>query len=121
MLTIPGTADQVKAGNIHSLAVTGTARSSELPDVPTGQELGFKDFVAELWNTLVAPKGTPRPIIDRLNVALNAAMQEATVQTKFRNNGLVPETFSPAATKAFVDTEAAKWTDVVKTSNVKDE
>lgn len=119
VLTIPGTADQVKAGNILSLVVTGAARSAELPDVPTAQEAGIEDYSAELWNVLVAPKGLPQSIIDTLNAALNAAMQDAAVVSRFKTNGLVPVAMAPAQTRSFVDAERAKWADVVKTSGVK--
>ncbi|MBR1147282.1 tripartite tricarboxylate transporter substrate binding protein [Bradyrhizobium sp. AUGA SZCCT0431] len=119
VLTIPGTSDQVKAGNIVPIAVTGTARSDELPDVPTTREAGIRDFAAELWNVLVAPKGTPQPIVDKISAALAEAMKDPGVHARFKANGLVPETMTPAETRVFVDTERAKWADVVRKSGVK--
>jgi tripartite-type tricarboxylate transporter receptor subunit TctC len=118
VLTIPGTGDQVKAGKLLPLAVTGAARSSELADVPAVQELGFKDFSAELWNVLVAPKNTPQAVVDKLNAALATAMADPAVQSQFKTNGLVPVTMTPAQTKAFVDVERTKWADVIKTSGI---
>ena len=119
VLTIPGTSDQVKADNIVPIAVTGTARSDELPDVPTARETGVRDFAAELWNVLVAPKDTPQPIVDKISSALAEAMKDPGVQARFKANGLVPVTMTPAETRAFVDNERAKWADVVKKSGVK--
>src|SRR5438045_4394061 len=76
-VSIPGTAGMVghiKAGKLRALAVTGVGRSRELPDVPTVMEAGVPGYQAYIWMGLLAPKGTPPPIIDRLHAALVQAL-----------------------------------------------
>jgi tripartite-type tricarboxylate transporter receptor subunit TctC len=78
---------QVKAGALKAYAVTGDTRSPMLPDVPTTTEAGLPDFKLTVWYGLSAPKGTPAPIIARLNQALSVAMDDATVATRFADLG----------------------------------
>jgi tripartite-type tricarboxylate transporter receptor subunit TctC len=119
VLTIPGTGTQAKSGMIKPIAVTGMKRSSELPDVPTVGESGFPDYSAEIWNILVAPRGTPPAIIARLSDALNAAMGLPEVQQQYAAQGMLPVVMTSAETAEFVRHEREKWVDVVKKSGAR--
>jgi tripartite-type tricarboxylate transporter receptor subunit TctC len=119
VLTIPGTGTQAKSGMIKPIAVTGMKRSSELPDVPTVSESGFPDYSAEIWNILVAPRGTPLAIVARLSDALNAAMSLPEVQQQYAAQGMLPVVMTSAETAEFVRHEREKWVDVVKKSGAR--
>jgi tripartite-type tricarboxylate transporter receptor subunit TctC len=119
VLTIPGTGIQAKSGMIKPIAVTGMKRSSELPDVPTVSESGFPDYSAEIWNILVAPRGTPPAIVARLSDALNAAMSLPEVQQQYAAQGMAPVVMTSAETAEFVRHEREKWVDVVKKSGAR--
>ncbi|MGZ5975821.1 MAG: tripartite tricarboxylate transporter substrate-binding protein [Isosphaeraceae bacterium] len=84
VLTIPGTSNQVNADNIVGVAVTGTPRSAELCYVPTARGIGVVDFAAELWNVLVAPKGTPRQIVNKISAALAEPMKDQAYRPRSR-------------------------------------
>jgi tripartite-type tricarboxylate transporter receptor subunit TctC len=108
----------IKAGKLRALAVTTATRSQALPDLPT-----IADFVpgyeASTWNGVVAPKGTPAAIVERLNKEVNAGLGDATLKTRLAEMGAWPLPGSPAdASKLFAD-EIAKWAKVVKAANLK--
>jgi tripartite-type tricarboxylate transporter receptor subunit TctC len=119
VLTIPGTGTQAKSGMVKPIAVTGLKRSSELPDVPTVRESGFPDYSADIWNILVAPRGTPPAILAKLSDALNSAMKQADVQQQFVAQGMTPDVMTSAETGDFVRREREKWADVVKKSGAR--
>ncbi len=109
----------VKAGKLRPLAVTSAQRNPLYPDVPTVAESGYKGFEALSWSGLSAPKGTPQPIIDKLEAALVQAMQSAAVKQRFDSQGFIvpPQGSKPYA--AFVKSEEARWTQVIKTAGIK--
>jgi len=103
----------VKSGELHALAVTSPQRSSAAPDLPTMIEAGVPDFQAMAWHGLSAPKGTPKPIIDRLNAAVNASLNDATVKqtlAKLGTDSLGPST--PEEYTKLVNSEIAYWKSV---------
>jgi tripartite-type tricarboxylate transporter receptor subunit TctC len=116
-VTLPGLAAMVphiREHRLRALAVTGSSRSPLLPDVPTLAESGFPDISAYVWSGLVAPKGTPPAIIDRLNHELKVAMRSPTV-TAFMNNASVETiTDTPAEFQAFFREEKARSAKVIK-------
>jgi tripartite-type tricarboxylate transporter receptor subunit TctC len=118
---IATTAGNVKAGLLRGLAVTSAHRNALLPDVPTMIEAGVPDFDASLCYGLVAPAGTPRPIIDRLNAALRAALasDEVKEQLELDGTGIVPGT--PEQYADFIDKDEKKWSELVKASGVEPE
>src|ERR1041385_7366070 len=83
------TVPQIKAGNIKIYAVTTPARLASLAEVPTLDEQGVKGFSLVVWNGLFAPKGTPKPALERLNAALQAAVQDATFKSRMADSGSV--------------------------------
>jgi tripartite-type tricarboxylate transporter receptor subunit TctC len=106
----------VKAGAVKAYAVTSDARSPMLPDVPTTTEAGLPDFKLTVWYGLSAPKGTPTPIVDKLNKALAAALDDPTVTKRFTDLGysvVPPQDRSPAWFDDFMRKEIVLWTKVL--------
>jgi tripartite-type tricarboxylate transporter receptor subunit TctC len=108
---------QVQAGTIKAYAVGIPARSPALPDVPTSKEAGLPEFQASAWNALFAPKGTPKPIVDKLNAALGKALDDPATRKRLLDLGSeLPEgqARSSQALAALVTSEIAKWSTVIK-------
>jgi tripartite-type tricarboxylate transporter receptor subunit TctC len=118
---IPATNPNVAAGLLRALAVTGKTRNSLMPDVPTLAESGFPGFEASLYYGLVAPPGTPRPVIDKLNAELRAALASDEVKKQLAQDGteITPDT--PEDYAAFIDKDEKKWSELVKASGVEQE
>jgi len=109
---------QIKGGNVRALAVTSKERSPLLPDVPTVEEAGVPGYTYYTWFGLWAPKGTPQPILDKLNAEIKKAL--ATPAVKDRIAAAAGETMDMplADIKPFLKSEIAKWADVVKRANI---
>ena len=118
---IPATYANVAAGLLRALAVTGKTRSGLMPDVPTLAESGLPGFEASLYYGLVAPAGTPRPVIDRLNTELRAALASDEVKKQLAQDGteITPDT--PEDYADFIDRDERKWSELVKASGVERE
>jgi tripartite-type tricarboxylate transporter receptor subunit TctC len=118
---IPATHENAQAGKLRMLAVTSAVRSTLLPDVPTIAESALPGFEAVLRYGLVAPPGTPRPMIEKLNAALNAALASPDVRARLAIDGAEPLPGTPAEYAADIDREEAQWSKVVKASGAKAE
>jgi tripartite-type tricarboxylate transporter receptor subunit TctC len=118
---IPASHANVSSGHLRALAVTSTARSSLLPDVPTIAESSLPGFDASLYYGLVAPAGTPRPVIDKLNKALQAALASNEVKKQLGLDGTEITPGTPEDYAAFIDKDEKKWAELVKASGVKPE
>jgi len=118
---VPGSHANVAAGKLRALAVTSTARSSLLPDVPTMIEAGLPGFDASLYYGLVAPAGTPRPIIDKLNKALRDALGSDSVKRQLGHDGTEITPGSPEDYAAFIDRDEKKWSQLLKESGIEKE
>lgn len=115
------TTGQIKGGKVKAFAVTTKDRVKSLPDLPTMQESGLKDFEVAVWHGVYVPKGTPKEIVDKLNAALNAALEDPKVIARFADLGTEPEPQgrrSPAFHKDFVLAEIAKWKPVIQAAGV---
>lgn len=115
------TTNQIKAGKVKVYAVTSAKRVPSLPDVPTLQELGLKGFEVGIWHALYAPKGTPKPVIDRLVAALQEAVKDPVVNQRFADLGATAypvERVNPAALAAHVKAEIDKWGPVIRKAGV---
>ncbi|HEY3461429.1 MAG TPA: tripartite tricarboxylate transporter substrate binding protein [Casimicrobiaceae bacterium] len=115
-MAIPGTAGMVghiKAGKLRALAVTGAMRSPQLPDVPTVIESGVPGYEAYVWMGLFAPKGTPAPIVERLNRETLAALREGAVKQYMGNAGIEIVGSSPAEFGTFFASEKSLWAKVI--------
>jgi len=111
----------VKDGRLRALAVTGLKRSAIFPDLPTVAESGLPGFEAVLHYGIVAPAGTPRPIIDKLNAALRAALASNNVSARLALEGAEPMPTTPEEYADDVDREETKWSAIVKKSGAKAE
>ena len=113
--TIP----QIKAGSVKFYGVTTKTRIGALPDAPTLSEGGLKDFEVVVWHGVYAPKGTPKAVIDRLNVALRAALKDQDMVNRMKDLGadVVPESKqSPEGLQTWLKSEIDKWGPVIKAS-----
>ena len=112
-------APNIAAGQVRALATTGKTRSSVLPDVPTVAEAGVPGYEATIWLGIMAPAGTPQPIVDRLNVAINNAIKRPDVVELWAKQGAVPMSMTPAEFGLFLRGDIVKWANVVKTIDSK--
>jgi len=111
----------VKAGKIKAYAIIGRNRFAGLPELPTLGEVGYKKLDLDFWHMFLAPAGTPRPIVDKLNVALRHALADARVQKTFADGGM--ELFpaaqeTPEAAAALLKREIKLWGDVISANHI---
>jgi tripartite-type tricarboxylate transporter receptor subunit TctC len=114
--SLPPAIGLVKEGKLRALGVTGLKRSASFPDVPTVAEQGLPGFEAVLHYGIIAPAGTPRPIVDKLNAALRAALDDPKVHGHIATEGAEPLSMSPDEYAADIDREEAKWSALVRKS-----
>jgi tripartite-type tricarboxylate transporter receptor subunit TctC len=111
---VPAMAPNVNDKQVRALATTGKARSTVMPDVPTAHGAGLPGYEATIWLGLMAPAGTPQPIIDKLNAAVNAVIKRPDIVKLWTGQGAVPMTMSPQEFDRFLRDDIAKWAEVVK-------
>jgi tripartite-type tricarboxylate transporter receptor subunit TctC len=107
-------APNVGQGQVRALATTGQTRSSVLPDVPTAAEAGVPGYDATIWLGLMAPTGTPKPVIDKLNAAINAAIKEPEIVKLWTEQGAAPMSMTPEEFDKYLRDDIVKWANVVK-------
>jgi tripartite-type tricarboxylate transporter receptor subunit TctC len=117
----PSLIAHVRSGKLRVLAAASKERNRLLPDVPTFAELGHPQVNVSLWYGLLAPAGTPRPLVDKLNRTVGQVLDSKDVVEKLQAQGAEPMRGTPDAFAAFMREEMAKWAPVVKTANVKAE
>ncbi len=111
----------VKSGKLKAYAVIGTKRFAGLPQLKTMAELGYKNLDINFWHMLLAPAGTPRPIIDKLNAALRVALADPKVKKLYADGGLdqyPPDQETPEAASALLKSEIKRWGDVVRANHI---
>lgn len=116
---MPSALPHVKAGKLRALAVTSAQRSPSAPDVPTMGEAGVPGFDVQSWFGLVAPKGTPKDIIARVNAEAVKALASADIKERFMDLGAVPGPMSPEGFGDYIRAEITRWSEVVKVSGAK--
>jgi tripartite-type tricarboxylate transporter receptor subunit TctC len=116
--SVPTMAPFVQAGKVRALATTGTERSKILPDVPTMSEAGVPGYEATLWVGLMAPMGTPKPIVDRLNAEIRKILTRPDVEETLAKQGAVPMSMSPEEFDSFIRSQIAKWEKIVTSSHL---
>jgi tripartite-type tricarboxylate transporter receptor subunit TctC len=112
-------APHVTTGAVRALAIAAPERTPVLPDVPSAPEAGLPDFDTQAWSALFLPANTPRPIVEKLVAALEAAFRDEAIQRRMKELGNEvppPERRTPEALRAFVTAEIAKWTPMIKAS-----
>jgi tripartite-type tricarboxylate transporter receptor subunit TctC len=113
--TLPSAIEQIRSHNVKALAVTTKERVPTLPDIPTMTELGFPNCTSSSWQGLAVPKGTPRPIVDILYRATVHTLSDPEVRRRLSEGGVLPlVSKSPEEFAAFVESETARWEQVVK-------
>ena len=113
---------QVRQGKLKYLAVTSAQRYALLPDVPTVAESGLpelKGFEALAWNGVLVPAGTPRAVVDRINSALNAALNDPSVKERLKSAGLEPIGGTPEQFTKLIHDESVKWAPIIKRSGAR--
>jgi len=111
----------IRAGKLKGYAIIGRNRFAGLPDLPTFGELGYKKLDLDFWHMLLAPAGTPRPMIDKLNAALRHALVDARVKKTFVDGGMdiyPPEQQTPEAAATLLKGELKLWGDVIRSNNI---
>jgi tripartite-type tricarboxylate transporter receptor subunit TctC len=109
----------IRDGNLRALAVTSPARSADLPDVPTMAESGYPDFLMTFWTGVVAPAGTPSPVIERLNRVLNDGLKSDEMKKSLARFRVEPRPGTPQDFAKFIASESKKWADVITAANIK--
>jgi tripartite-type tricarboxylate transporter receptor subunit TctC len=111
---VPAMAPNVSAGQVRALATTGKMRSTVLPDVPTASEAGVPGYEATIWLGLMAPTGTPKPVIDKLNAAVNAAIKRPDIVKLWTEQGAIAMSMTPEEFDKYLRGDIVKWAGVVK-------
>jgi tripartite-type tricarboxylate transporter receptor subunit TctC len=109
----------VTAGQVRALATTGTRRSALTPDVPTVAEAGVPGYEATIWLGVMAPAGTPKPVVDKLNAEINKVIARPDVKDAWAKQGAVPMAMTPAAFDAYLRADIERWAKVVAQSGIK--
>jgi len=118
---MPNVLGALKAGQVRALAVANATRLPALPDVPTSTEVGLKGYESSAWFGFVAPRGTPRPIVDKLNAEVAAAVADPAVRTRFVEFGTEALTMSPEEMGRYISSEVVKWREIITKAGIKAE
>lgn len=105
--------EQARAGQVNLLAIAAKSRHPAVPNTPTSAEAGMPQYLANSWFAAVAPKGTPRAIVDRLNQATVAALKDPETIKRLQDIGTEPTPMTPDQFRAFISSEVASWRDVI--------
>jgi tripartite-type tricarboxylate transporter receptor subunit TctC len=119
VLDLPSVLQQIRGGKVRALAVTGASRLPQLPDVPTLSEAGVRGYESTGWFGMVAPAGTPGPVVTRLATELRAVLLDPETVAGARAAGVELSPGTPAEFGRFIASETAKWADVIKRSGTK--
>jgi len=115
---LPNVIGMLSSGDARALAVTSNTRMTALPDVPTAAEAGVKNYETFGWLALLAPAGTPKPIIDKIYKALAEAVKDPTVKARFIELGAEPVSPGPEELAKFIASETVKWREIIKTAGI---
>jgi tripartite-type tricarboxylate transporter receptor subunit TctC len=116
--SMPSSIEFIRAGKLRGLAVTSTARSEALPEVPAGSEV-VPGYEVSAWYGVGAPKGTPAEVIDKLNKEINAGLADPKLKARIAEFGGTPMALSPAEFGKFIADETEKWGKVIRAANIR--
>ncbi|MEI8277719.1 MAG: tripartite tricarboxylate transporter substrate-binding protein, partial [Hyphomicrobiales bacterium] len=116
--SVPTMAGMIKQGLVRAIGTSGTTRSPILPDVPTLDEAGAKGFHASLWVGLMAPAGTPKPIVDLLNREITKAVTQPALKETWENQGAVPIQMTQPQFAAFMQAQVENWAKIIATNRI---
>ncbi len=111
--------EQVRSGKVKAIATTGKVRSEVMPDVPTLNEAGVPGYEATIWLGLMAPKGTPKAVVDKLNEAISKIANTPEVKQTWAKQGAMPLVMSPDTFDKYARDDVAKWARVIQTAGIK--
>jgi tripartite-type tricarboxylate transporter receptor subunit TctC len=117
--TLPAVVPQIRAGKVRAIGLASVERNPAVPDVPTMEQLGLSDFEVGTWSALIAPKGVPQDIVRRINAAVNAALDDATIRKVLFDQGAEIRKMTPEQTAGFLRAENQRWVKVVKDAGIK--
>ena len=115
---LPNVLGLIKSGEARPLAVTSNKRMLALPDVPTAAEAGVKNYETFGWLALLAPAGTPKPIVDKIYKALAEALKDPTLEERFLEQGAQPVSPGPEELEKFIASETVKWRDIINKAGI---
>jgi tripartite-type tricarboxylate transporter receptor subunit TctC len=118
-MAVPGAIPIVRASKVRALAVLSEKREPALPDVPTMKESGVDDFVVPIWYGILAPAGTPREIVNRLNSEIHKALASADLKQRLANAGVEPLVSTPEHFAGFIKSEIVRYAKVIKDAGIK--
>ncbi len=116
---LPNVLGQIQGRQVRPLAITANRRSEVLPDVPTVAEVGLQGYEAYGWFAMLAPRNTPAPVVARLHSAYTKAMADPAIRRRVIEVGAEPAISTPAELRAFMQAEARKWGDIIRTNGIK--
>ncbi len=116
--SVPTMAPLIKAGKVRAMGTSGLKRSPILPDVPTIAEAGVPGFQATLWVGFMAPKGTPKPIVDKLNAEINTILKRPDIVASWEKQGATPFTMPQPEFASFMQAQVDKWAKVIKDNHI---
>ena len=116
---LPAAASNIRAGKLKLLAITGKERHPSFPDVPTFAESGLPDYAPIAWQGILAPAGTPKPVLEKLSAAMQKACQSPELARKWREYGGELRCNTPAEFTAFINADRAMWGKVIREAKVK--
>jgi tripartite-type tricarboxylate transporter receptor subunit TctC len=112
-------APQARAGKVRAIATTGKVRSDVTPEIPTLAEAGVPGYEATIWLGLMAPAGTPKPVIEKLNAVITRIVSQPDVRAAWTQQGAVPMTMTPEEFDRYLRDDIAKWANVVRSAKIK--
>jgi tripartite-type tricarboxylate transporter receptor subunit TctC len=116
---LPAIAQQVNVKNLRAIAVLAPTRTALLPDVPTSAEAGMPGLESGTWYTVLAPAGSPKAIVDKLNAQINALLNDAAFRKRVIEMGVTPMGGAPADVTRYIASESPKWGELVKSAGIK--
>jgi tripartite-type tricarboxylate transporter receptor subunit TctC len=116
--SVPTMAPLVQAGKVRALGTSGRTRSVALPEVPTLSEAGVPGYEATIWIGMMAPVGTPQPIVDLLNREINAILSRPDIKESWEKQDAKPDPMTPAQFGAHIEAEIAQWDKLIKANNI---
>jgi tripartite-type tricarboxylate transporter receptor subunit TctC len=117
---LPSMLQQVQAGKLRALGVTGAKRSTQMPDVPTIRE-SVPGYEVTTWYSFIAPSGTPAAVVERLNKEISAIVESPEMKKKLQEQGVEADAMTPAELTALFKSESAKWAKVIKDAKIQPE
>jgi tripartite-type tricarboxylate transporter receptor subunit TctC len=116
---VPNVLPHIKGGKMRAIGVSGTQRAVLLPEVPTVAEAGVPGYEVNVWFGMQVPAGTPKPVVDKLNRDIVTLLKEPDVVQRFRGQGVEVVASSPDQFAKLVQSEVAKWTQLIKDANIR--